>query len=186
MSQALVRKRCFVQMTGYEPVGAEHQHRRFIREMARFHKTWNIRGEVSPPVVVRRRRGGKLDGRQLRTELARGYGFSLVSLGRFRAGRRRAKRLVAFFARDRRADGIHSQRNGGEVFHRRVALRQFLSVSAHLPCRHGMAVDRSGAFCGRASRAAVSDVDGALALACDLRRIALYVRTIRPYRLRAR
>ena len=52
MPQALVRKRCFVQMTGYEPVGAEHQHRRFIREMARFHKTWNIRGEVSPPVVA--------------------------------------------------------------------------------------------------------------------------------------
>ena len=35
MPQALVRKRCFVQMIGYEPVGAEHQHRRFIREMKR-------------------------------------------------------------------------------------------------------------------------------------------------------
>ena len=46
-----VRKRCFVQMTGYEPVGAEHQHRRFIREMARFQKAWNVQGEVSPPVV---------------------------------------------------------------------------------------------------------------------------------------
>jgi hypothetical protein len=46
-----LRKRCFVQMTGYEPVGAEHQHRRFIREMARFHKAWTVRGEVSPPVV---------------------------------------------------------------------------------------------------------------------------------------
>ena len=43
-----VRKRCFVQMTGYEPVGAEHQHRRFIREMARFQKAWNVKGEVSP------------------------------------------------------------------------------------------------------------------------------------------
>ncbi len=49
MPQALVRKRCFVQMTGYEPVGAEHQHRRFIREMARFHKAWNVQGAVSPP-----------------------------------------------------------------------------------------------------------------------------------------
>jgi len=49
MPKALVRKRCFVQMTGYEPVGPEHQHRRFIREMARFQKAWNVRGEVSPP-----------------------------------------------------------------------------------------------------------------------------------------
>ena len=46
-----VRKRCFVQMTGYEPVGAEHQHRRFIREMARFQKAWSVKGEVSPPVI---------------------------------------------------------------------------------------------------------------------------------------
>jgi len=49
MLKALVRKRCFVQVTGYEPVGPEHQHRRFIREMARFQKAWNVRGEVSPP-----------------------------------------------------------------------------------------------------------------------------------------
>jgi hypothetical protein len=48
MSKAQVRKRCFVQMTGYEPVGPEHQHRRFIREMARFHKAWNVQGKVSP------------------------------------------------------------------------------------------------------------------------------------------
>lgn len=49
MPNALVRKRCFVQMTGYEPVGPEHQHRRFIREMARFQKAWNVQGKVSPP-----------------------------------------------------------------------------------------------------------------------------------------
>ena len=49
MPQARVRKRCFVQMTGYEPVGPERQHHRFIREMARFHKTWNLKGSVSPP-----------------------------------------------------------------------------------------------------------------------------------------
>ena len=48
MSQALVRKRCFVQMIGYEPVGVEHQHRRFIREMVRFQETWNVQGNVSP------------------------------------------------------------------------------------------------------------------------------------------
>ncbi len=51
MPEALVRKRCFVQMTGYEPVGPEHQHRRFIREMARFHKAWNVQGSVSPPML---------------------------------------------------------------------------------------------------------------------------------------
>ena len=47
MPDALVRKRCFVQMTGYEPVGPEHQHRRFIREMARFRKAWNVEADVS-------------------------------------------------------------------------------------------------------------------------------------------
>ncbi len=51
MPKALVRKRCFVQMTGYEPVGPEHQHRRFIREMARFQKAWNVQGKVSPPTL---------------------------------------------------------------------------------------------------------------------------------------
>lgn len=49
MPEALVRKRCFVQMIGYEPVGADHQHRRFVREMARFQKAWNVQGKVSPP-----------------------------------------------------------------------------------------------------------------------------------------
>ena len=52
MPKALVRKRCFVQMTGYEPVGAEHQHRRFVREMARFQKAWNVQGAVSAPRVA--------------------------------------------------------------------------------------------------------------------------------------
>ncbi len=47
MPKALVRKRCFVQVTGYEPVGAEHYHRRFIREMGRFQKAWNLQGKVS-------------------------------------------------------------------------------------------------------------------------------------------
>src|SRR5581483_4605588 len=52
MPKPLVRKRCFVQMTGYEPVGPEHQHRRFVREMARFHKAWNVTGTVSPPALA--------------------------------------------------------------------------------------------------------------------------------------
>jgi hypothetical protein len=52
MPKAQVRKRCFVQMTGYEPVGPEHQHRRFVREMGRFLKAWNVQGSVSPPSVA--------------------------------------------------------------------------------------------------------------------------------------
>jgi hypothetical protein len=48
MSKPLVHKRCFVQLTGYEPVGAEHSHRRYIREMARFLKAWSLQGHVSP------------------------------------------------------------------------------------------------------------------------------------------
>jgi len=48
MPDSLVRRRCFVQLTGYEPVGAEHYHRRFIREMARYLKTWNVQGKISP------------------------------------------------------------------------------------------------------------------------------------------
>jgi hypothetical protein len=51
MANSLVRSRCFVQMTGYEPVGPQHYHRRFIREMARFQKTWNVQGKVSPPTL---------------------------------------------------------------------------------------------------------------------------------------
>ncbi|HEX4407291.1 MAG TPA: hypothetical protein VH206_00835 [Xanthobacteraceae bacterium] len=52
MPKAPVRKRCFVQMTGYEPVGPDHQHRRFIREMGRFLKAWNLQGKVSPPSIT--------------------------------------------------------------------------------------------------------------------------------------
>src|SRR5271170_7490430 len=44
-----VRKRCFVQLTGYEAVAGEHAHRRYIREMARFLKAWNLTGSVLPP-----------------------------------------------------------------------------------------------------------------------------------------
>ena len=46
-----IRKRCFLQMFGYEWVDVEHQHSRFIHEMSRFHKTWNVQGEVSAPTL---------------------------------------------------------------------------------------------------------------------------------------
>jgi hypothetical protein len=48
MPKPLVRKRCFVQFTGYESVAAAHGHRRYIREMARFLKAWNVQGKVAP------------------------------------------------------------------------------------------------------------------------------------------
>ena len=48
MRQARVRKRCFVQMIGYEPVSPEHQHRRFSREISRFQETWIAQTKVSP------------------------------------------------------------------------------------------------------------------------------------------
>ena len=51
MPKALVRKRCYVQMMGYEPVGPDRQHHRFVREMARFHKAWNVQGNVSRPKI---------------------------------------------------------------------------------------------------------------------------------------
>ena len=46
-----VRKRCFVQMGGYEPVAPARAHYRFVRELARFQKTWNVAAAVAPPVV---------------------------------------------------------------------------------------------------------------------------------------
>jgi len=38
-----------VQMFGYEPVAADYQYRRIIREMSRFHETWNVQGKASAP-----------------------------------------------------------------------------------------------------------------------------------------
>lgn len=49
MSLTRVRKRCFVQIRGYELAGSADCHRRFVREMARFQKTWNVAAAVSPP-----------------------------------------------------------------------------------------------------------------------------------------
>jgi hypothetical protein len=49
MPQGRVRKRCFVQMTGYEPVGPDRQHHRFVREMGRSDKAWSRQGTLSAP-----------------------------------------------------------------------------------------------------------------------------------------
>lgn len=50
--QRLVRKRCVVQFAGYETVDSTSCHHRFVREMARFHQTWNIDGTASAPEVA--------------------------------------------------------------------------------------------------------------------------------------
>ena len=94
--KALVRKRCFVQMTGYEPVGPEHQHRRFIREMARFQKAWNVAGTVSPPLIAGNGAVASWTRRDPGPELARRHRLSPVPLGRLHHRRRGRERLVAF------------------------------------------------------------------------------------------
>jgi len=47
MSGAEVTKRCVFFLGGYEPIPPERQHERFIRELARFERTWNVTASVS-------------------------------------------------------------------------------------------------------------------------------------------
>ena len=47
MSGAEVKKRCVFFLGGYEPIPPERQHERFIRELARFERTWNVTASVS-------------------------------------------------------------------------------------------------------------------------------------------
>jgi hypothetical protein len=47
MTAQEVRKRCVFFLGGYEPIPAERQHERFIREMARFQQAWNVGATVS-------------------------------------------------------------------------------------------------------------------------------------------
>jgi len=42
-----VRKRCVFFLGGYEPIPPERQHERFVRELARFQKAWNVHSTVS-------------------------------------------------------------------------------------------------------------------------------------------
>ena len=44
----MVRKRHFFHVPGYDPYDPESQHRRFVREIARFQKTWSVAATVSP------------------------------------------------------------------------------------------------------------------------------------------
>lgn len=51
MAAEIVKKRCFLCVGGYEPVGPDWWHERFVRELARFEKTWNADAEASKPVA---------------------------------------------------------------------------------------------------------------------------------------
>ncbi len=47
MSGGEVKKRCVFFLGGYEPMAPERQHERFVREIARFQRTWNVAASVS-------------------------------------------------------------------------------------------------------------------------------------------
>jgi hypothetical protein len=51
MAAEIIKKRCFLCVGGYEPVGPDWWHERFVRELERFEKTWNVTAEVSKPVA---------------------------------------------------------------------------------------------------------------------------------------
>jgi hypothetical protein len=47
MSGGEVKRRCVFFLGGYEPIAPERQHERFVRELARFEKTWSVAASVS-------------------------------------------------------------------------------------------------------------------------------------------
>ena len=51
MTADLVKKRCFLCVGGYEPIDPHWSHQRFVRELERFEKTWNVAAETSKPVA---------------------------------------------------------------------------------------------------------------------------------------
>jgi hypothetical protein len=51
MEGEVVKKRCFLCVGGYEPIAPSLWHQRFVRELNRFKKTWNVDAEASKPVV---------------------------------------------------------------------------------------------------------------------------------------
>jgi len=44
----MVQKRYFFHASGFDPFDVAAQHRRFVREAARFAATWNVTAAVSP------------------------------------------------------------------------------------------------------------------------------------------
>lgn len=51
MQTGVVRKRCFLCIGGYEPIGVDWWHQRFQRELKRFEATWNAQSTITPPVL---------------------------------------------------------------------------------------------------------------------------------------
>lgn len=51
MQTGIVKKRGFLCIGGYEPIGVEWWHQRFERELKRFEVTWNAAAVVSPPIL---------------------------------------------------------------------------------------------------------------------------------------
>ena len=43
----MVQKRYFFHVSGFDPYDAAAQYRRFVREVARFATTWNVKAQVS-------------------------------------------------------------------------------------------------------------------------------------------
>jgi hypothetical protein len=51
MAAEIVKKRCFLCVGGYEPVGPDWWHQRFVRELERFEKTWSASTKASKPIA---------------------------------------------------------------------------------------------------------------------------------------
>jgi hypothetical protein len=51
MTNGYVKKRCFICVGGYEPIGADWWHERTLRELKRFETTWNVTSATSPVVI---------------------------------------------------------------------------------------------------------------------------------------
>ncbi|MBV8112383.1 MAG: hypothetical protein JO012_21740, partial [Hyphomicrobiales bacterium] len=51
MAAELVKKRCFLCVSGYEPIDPHWSQQRFVRELERFEKTWNVEAVASAPIA---------------------------------------------------------------------------------------------------------------------------------------
>ena len=132
MPKALVRKRCFVQMTGYEPVGPEHQHRRFIREMARFQKAWSVQGEVSPLTLSADETVANWTVETSGPNWHVTTEFHWFRWDDFVAADMAASDWTEISARHGRGDGVRADGDGGAIFYRGVAIRRIFPLSACL------------------------------------------------------
>jgi len=74
-SGAMVPKRYFLHASGFDPYDAVAQYRRFVREVARFAATWNVKAQVSPPPpqAEEGREGGAPDNHWTVTTQAPGW-----------------------------------------------------------------------------------------------------------------